>query len=1131
MELCVIKFEPQAEERRGCKMTIQGQLEKLNDMFHKLHDDFISFDNEKKILHEEYASKTASVREQYQQEKDKLLQEREEVLKYYRIAKDNSDKELFQAGVNPQKPDFAKLNTMIEQVSSYSRTDPTAGRIIDLCSVYCAYLDKEIKKIAVKEAAKLQDVMKKKEEEARKIVRRKAGVLSACEAYLKGGEVKKLASLFEVIRDDYEITQDYFDNWRMPSGQKKMMLLGFARYPVDVPQKLCEILKGSMGNYFDETQKTVSCPCGFTTDSHEEIFAEYTDFNERQIKQGLQALILNFLRYFRPTEYKITLFDYIHYNADILGPLYVFTGIKKGLIDAVPANEKELKRGISCLADYYRKVEAKIGTHSVYEYNRSHRPEERIPYRILIINREQEAFRMSDESEMSYVINNAEKFGIVSVRMTKSMDGGSKGKDREKKYLAKASDYIRVISDMRGSFYIENDIEWMEFKWLTVPETLPSNFIDKIKDAVKPVETGTKYFKRYSPKLPVRSKGKRKPVSIPFAVDEDDNVIECSFENELFAAYMMGASRSGKSTLLHTMICGLMMNYHPDELELWLLDFKMLEFKKYAVHKPPHVKYLLLEKSEDLVFDIINQLETMLSQREYIFSQHGWQKLMDVPPDIYMPVIFVIIDEFAQMSQILKETKGTGYGTDYTLKLTNLLQKGAAMGFKFIFASQTYSDGVEGLTEPARKQIQQRFALKNTYQEIKDTLALSSDSISQGLQQDMNALPPYESLFKWRTGNGQMRVERLRNMYTEGDEADKLIDFIAGNMYITDDKSSRDDRAYTDKHPVMIDGGEPKTFQSQIPYYLEYETPDVLDELEETDILIYPGVPCSFNRVRPFMLINAAAENILIAGGDRENKLSVLLSVLHSYDRKKHPIEIWAYERTPVYKRYKTTVLSKYHARTDLEDICFMISEIKKKMQGRMYENRLILVLGYENIAGDLELLGEDSGDEEETEYVAADMPEDMSQVLERIKACESPEEKKAILEDYNARTAAYDARRKSMPEPKRRKVYDARNDLEWIVKRASSYGIHFIFSFEQAKDFSDTKLDVRAFRHKLVFAMSREDSAEIIGTRKANEIEAGVCLYTNGKDVFTMHPHLYAGVPCNGWQIDDAGMAVQKMG
>ncbi len=1110
-------------------MTIQEQLVVMNDTFKKLHDDFIRLDQEKTAMESRYESMAEKIRSKWEDERKRCREQKEDILTYYRIAQDNSRKLLAQ-NAPARKPDLDRLNHMLSGIITFEREDVVAGQVIDLCSSYVAYVENDIRKVDGSERNELQALAEKKKNEAALVVQKKKQILDQCSRYLKGEMVESLVRLFENIHQDYEITAAYFTRFGQQAKRKRMMLIGFSRYPVDVPQMLCATLKSSLGQHFDENTKQVNCPCGFITDSSQEISVEYTDHNESRMKAGIQAMILNFLRYFPPGEYKVSVFDFIYYNGDVLGPLSVFASMKNSFVDPVPCNEKSLKQAAAGLADYYRKTEAKLGTLTVYEYNRQHRAQERIPLRILIINRQQEVFGTSGDGELSYIINNGARFGIILVSMTKSTDGGSKGKDREKKFSQKARDSIHIISDEKGGFFLENQKQWIGFEWLSSPSVLPGEFVAGIEKAVKPVEKGTKYFNRFKPALPERSKGKRKPVIIPFAVNEDDKVVTCSFENELFAAYMMGAARSGKSTLLHTMISGLIMNYHPDEMELWLLDFKMLEFKKYVDHRPPHVKYLLLEKSEDLVFDIIDQLERLLAEREYTFSRNGWQKLSDVPVSVYMPVIFVIIDEFAQMSQIMKETKGSGYGTDYTLKLTNLLQKGAAMGFKFIFASQTYTDGVEGLTDPARKQIQQRFALKNTYQEIKDTLDLSGD-IPPSLQNHMHSLPPFESLFKWRDDDGRLRVDRLRNMYTEGDQVDRLVDMICDNMSVSSDGSQEDSRVYVDKHPILIDGGEPKTFRSQIPYYKAYERGGILDDLDEEDILIYAGVPCSFNLARPFVMINGTSENILVAGGDRENELSVILSVFNSCKKKDLDIKIWANTRNSMYRKYKNTVLGRYDTETELDEICGEITRIRKAIQSKKYDNRLILVLGYEKMAADMEILGSDmEEDEEEISTPAMEEPEDMSSVMERVAAVKDIGEKRKILEEYNARVAQYEAMKQSGGgSEKSGPVYDAREDMKWILKRASAYGIHFLFAFEQARDFLDTRIDENSFRHKLLFSMSRDDSASIMGSRKANEIDKGVCVYSDGKDTFTMHPHIYFGVPCNGWQVDEQGTVTPR--
>ena len=1113
-------------------MTIQDQLKVINENFERLHREFVQFDSEKSALDSRFASQVATIRAKFQQEKDKINAIKEDVLKYYRIAKDNSKRDLVRNCSQRAKPDIARLNTLIEKINVDNRDDYTAGQIIDLASSYIAYLDDQLSDIARRENEELKRADQGKNSENSRLTNRKKQVLADCERYLRGEDVMNLVRLFEAIHNDYEITNSFFQNWGKPVQRKRMMLIGFQQYKVDVPQILCSTLKQSLQAHFNETTKQVNCPVGFTTDSREEIIVEYTDLNEEALKQGIQALILNYLRYFRPTDFKVSVLDYIHFNADILGPLAVFSAPKNGVIDPVPVNEKGLKQSISILADYYRKVEKRIGIQSVYEYNKQHRPEERIPLRIIILNRVEEVFHSSDEGDIAYLVNNSQRLGLIVIRLTKSNDGGSKGKDREKRQLSKGKDCLRIISDSQGNFYIENDVEWRQFKWLASPSSLPDYFITKVVSATKPVVKGTKYFNRYSMQTPQKSKQKRKPIIIPFGIDENDNVINCEFENETFAAYIMGASRSGKSTLLHTIIAGILMNYHPDEVELWLLDFKMLEFKRYVDCRPPHVKYLLLEKSEDLVFDIIDQLTDLLNKRQYVFSQNHWSKLTDVPLDQNMPAIFVIIDEFAQMSQILKETKGAGPDNDYALKLENLLAKGAALGMKFIFASQTYTTGISGLTETACKQIQRRFALKNTPEEIKQTLTLSSDEVTPELSRSISSLPPYESLFKWRDENNEVHVGRFRNMYTENGEIEALINKINASMKPVS-RGKTDDNTYVDKHPVLIDGNQPKPFASQIQYYKQYEANIDEDDFDSTDVFIYPGVPCSFNLARPFLLCNGTAENVLIAGGNRDEKTNVLLSVINSYKRTGNPITIWAHPRAAMFRKYKGTVLSKTHQLVETADLCEQISSIKAAIMRRSINPGLIICMGYELIASDFEILGGDAESQpKETRHQTKQKPSmpDMSEVLARVKQCADDDEKRRIIAEYNRQKAEYEANQVSEDEPEEvSPIYDARADLEWIIKRASSYGLHFVFCFEQGLDFINLKLDETAFRHKLLFSMSRDESLALSGNRKANEVDEGSFVYTNGKVAFTMRPHIYRGVPCNGWMVDDDGKIIQR--
>lgn len=112
-----------------------------------------------------------------------------------------------------------------------------------------------------------------------------------------------------------------------------------------------------------------------------------------------------------------------------------------------------------------------------------------------------------------------------------------------------------------------------------------------------------------------------------------------------------GATGSGKSTLLHTMIMSSMLHYSPDQLHLYLMDFKSgTEFKVYESVKLPHIQLLALDAMQEFGESILENLVTEMENRAKAFKDdaNGVTKIKDYVEltGKPMPRIVVIMDEF-----------------------------------------------------------------------------------------------------------------------------------------------------------------------------------------------------------------------------------------------------------------------------------------------------------------------------------------------------------------------------------------------------------------------------------------------------------------------------------------------------
>lgn len=155
-------------------------------------------------------------------------------------------------------------------------------------------------------------------------------------------------------------------------------------------------------------------------------------------------------------------------------------------------------------------------------------------------------------------------------------------------------------------------------------------------------------------------------------------------------AVITGATGSGKSTLLHTLIMSAIMNYSPDELNLYLMDFKSgTEFKVYETIKVPHIKLLALDALQEFGESILMELVEEQKRRSQLFKDNGEHtsiKSFVSATGQKMPRILVVMDEF----QILFNESSNRKVAQHCAELANkIVTEGRAFGIHLIMATQT----------------------------------------------------------------------------------------------------------------------------------------------------------------------------------------------------------------------------------------------------------------------------------------------------------------------------------------------------------------------------------------------------------------------------------------------------------
>lgn len=99
--------------------------------------------------------------------------------------------------------------------------------------------------------------------------------------------------------------------------------------------------------------------------------------------------------------------------------------------------------------------------------------------------------------------------------------------------------------------------------------------------------------------------------------------------------------------------------------------------------------------------------------------------------------------------------------------------------------------------------------------------------------------------------------------------------------------------------------------------------------------------------------------------------------------------------------------------------------------------------------------------------------------------------------------------------------IGDLRKNMNLLLSMASKKGIHFVFLFTHHQNYRAAKIRASDCQHKVLFPMSRTESKDIANI-DTSDLGNGIFVYSDGYKKFYMRPHIYRGVPCNGWIFDN---------
>lgn len=353
-------------------------------------------------------------------------------------------------------------------------------------------------------------------------------------------------------------------------------------------------------------------------------------------------------------------------------------------------------------------------------------------------------------------------------------------------------------------------------------------------------------------------------IRTPLGISETGKMVSLEIgEGNSTHGLIIGGTGSGKSSLMHVIITGLVETYPPEELQLYLIDLKGgVEFKQYALNRLPHAAVVAIDCEREFALSALDALCREMRRRMNLYrASTASVTSIAMYRNIggQLPRILLVMDEFQKLL-----SENDDLADKARSKLESLLKEGRGFGIHLLLGTQSLKGIL--MRGGSLEQIAMRIVLQCSPEESREVLA--NDNLAGSV------LPKYHGIYNDHQGRKDANVQFKAAYLTREENGQRLAALSA---------------RYEDKkwQAVVFEGNE-KTAISECPGYSEvlasreYLVPGKASR-------IWLGEPISIEPPVEFLLDPGRGRNFLALMQDSEDGSGVLYNALLSLLAQNNP--------------------------------------------------------------------------------------------------------------------------------------------------------------------------------------------------------------------------------------------------